>query len=83
MQADLEDERDRLLGERDRLSSTLDDPGSSPVILVLGEIERALERIDDGTYGLCERCGEPIAAERLEALPYAVRCVGCAEPVGP
>jgi RNA polymerase-binding transcription factor DksA len=32
----------------------------------------------DGTYGLCVSCGRPISAERLAALPYAVRCADCA-----
>ena len=42
---------------------------------LLDEIEAALARIDDGTYGLCVRCGQPIAAERLEAVPYATLCI--------
>ena len=46
---------------------------------VLSQIESALQRITDGTYGVCESCGGPISAERLAALPYAVRCVACAE----
>ncbi len=40
-------------------------------------IERALKRIDDGTYGLCVTCGKLIPAERLEALPFAEQCVSC------
>jgi DnaK suppressor protein len=42
---------------------------------LLAEIEAALGRIDDGTYGLCVNCGKPIAEERLEALPYATLCI--------
>lgn len=41
----------------------------------LEEIERALRKLDDGTYGTCERCGEPIAEARLEALPTARFCI--------
>ncbi len=41
-------------------------------------IRAALQRMDDGTYGTCLSCGEPIALNRLAALPYAVRCVPCA-----
>jgi RNA polymerase-binding transcription factor DksA len=41
------------------------------------EIDAALRRIELGTYGRCERCGEAIAAERLEVLPYASQCVAC------
>ena len=42
---------------------------------VLGEIDAALKRIDDGTYGTCEVCGQPIAPERLEARPWATLCI--------
>ena len=45
--------------------------------LVLGAIAKALDRLDDGTYGRCERCGKAIAKGRLEAVPYASRCVTC------
>ena len=41
-------------------------------------IERALERIDAGTYGVCLACGEPIPIARQRALPTAVTCVSCA-----
>ncbi|MCX9192841.1 hypothetical protein C3Y87_15745 [Carbonactinospora thermoautotrophica] len=44
---------------------------------VLAEVEAALERIEQGTYGLCESCGEPIAPERLEIVPQARYCVTC------
>ena len=41
------------------------------------EIDAALEKMDKGTYGLCERCGQPIPQERLQALPWAALDVGC------
>jgi DnaK suppressor protein len=44
---------------------------------VLAAIEKALTKIEVGTYGVCERCGKPIAPERLEALPYAELCIDC------
>ena len=44
---------------------------------VLSAIEDALRRIDNGTFGTCVRCGKPIAEERLEAIPYATRCIDC------
>ena len=44
---------------------------------VLAEIDAALERIDAGTYGTCRTCGQPISAERLEAIPYATQCIDC------
>lgn len=42
------------------------------------DVDRALARLADGTYGRCEVCGEEIPAARLEHLPSAVRCVRCA-----
>jgi DnaK suppressor protein len=56
---------DRLsqVGVHDRLQTTLAD------------VERALTKLEEGSYGTCDVCGEPIAEERLEALPWAVRCV--------
>lgn len=42
------------------------------------QIESALTKIKAGTYGICERCDEKIAVARLEALPYATRCITCA-----
>lgn len=44
---------------------------------LLGAIDAALLRIENGTYGTCVRCGKPIAEERLEAIPYATRCIDC------
>lgn len=44
----------------------------------LQHVERALAKLDDGTYGTCDACGRPVGAERLEAVPWAVLCVGCA-----
>ena len=44
---------------------------------VLEEIEAALKRIEEGTYGICTNCGKPIAVERLEALPWATLCIDC------
>ena len=41
---------------------------------VLREIEAALKRLDEGTYGLCTACGKPIEPERLEYLPWATQC---------
>ena len=46
---------------------------------MLDQIERALARIDDGTYGVCESCGNPIGKGRLQAFPRATLCVSCKE----
>ena len=43
----------------------------------LGQLDRALARIDDGTYGVCESCGEPIGKNRLMAVPHATLCMSC------
>jgi DnaK suppressor protein len=44
---------------------------------VLGEIEDALARIEQGTYGTCVNCERPIAGERLTAIPWAMYCIDC------
>lgn len=44
----------------------------------LAEVDAAVARLDEGTYGTCEGCGEPIPAERLDARPVARLCIGCA-----
>jgi DnaK suppressor protein len=46
------------------------------------EIDEAIARLDDGTYGVCEECGGEIAPERLEALPYSRLCIQCAKQRG-
>ncbi len=46
---------------------------------MLDQIERALARIDDGTYGVCESCGKAIGKGRLQAFPRATLCVSCKE----
>ena len=43
----------------------------------LAEVEHALHNFEEGTYGLCESCGQPIDPERLEALPQAKLCMSC------
>lgn len=41
-------------------------------------VDRALVKIEDGTYGVCDSCGEPIAVARLRAFPESVTCINCA-----
>lgn len=43
----------------------------------LESVESALQKMDKGCYGYCERCGEPIDPARLKALPYAALCMAC------
>jgi RNA polymerase-binding protein DksA len=45
---------------------------------ILAEIDAALKRIEEGTYGICTNRGEEISEERLEALPWATLCIDCA-----
>jgi RNA polymerase-binding protein DksA len=44
----------------------------------LAQIDAAMLRLDDGSFGRCERCGRPIGAERLAARPAATTCITCA-----
>ena len=45
-------------------------------------IEEAFTRVKDDTYGTCTNCGNPIGAERLEAIPWAPTCIDCARKLG-
>lgn len=46
---------------------------------MLKQIEKALSRIEDGTYEICESCGKEIEEDRLEMIPYATKCSKCAK----
>jgi DnaK suppressor protein len=46
---------------------------------ILQAIEEALERVEQGTYGLCRDCGKPVAAARLDAIPWTRVCIACKE----
>src|SRR3954447_22048063 len=59
--------------ERARIGALLD-----AARVRLGALDRALQRSADGTYGVCERCGSNIAAERLAARPASTLCISCA-----
>ena len=88
----LEKFQTRLARERDRTIEHLQAPASAEptneedVIgqsvqkerqLRLDRIQQAQARLDRGEYGICQTCGQPIAKERLLALPYVERCVEC------
>ena len=45
---------------------------------MLRDVDRALQKIEDGTYGICDRCGKLIPEARLDARPWSVLCVECA-----
>ncbi len=44
---------------------------------ILYQIDDALKRLDDGSYGVCQQCNQPITMSRLKAVPYASLCIGC------
>ena len=77
MDADRDIERtDRVQEEAAEVALTaLDEQGRRE----MEAIQAALARIDAGTYGLCDTCGETISAARLTAMPTARRCVSCQE----
>ncbi|MER6814709.1 TraR/DksA C4-type zinc finger protein [Spirillospora sp. NPDC000708] len=76
-QSNADDEHDpegaTIAFERARIEASL-----SRAEARLAEIDGALRRLAEGAYGICERCGGPIAPERLEARPMARTCVACA-----
>ncbi|WP_243723025.1 TraR/DksA C4-type zinc finger protein [Actinomadura sp. 7K507] len=76
-QTGVDDEHDpegaTIAFERARIQSAM-----SQARTHLADIDDALHRLGDGTYGVCERCGRPVGAERLEARPTARTCFTCA-----
>lgn len=50
----------------------------STALLEIAQIEAALGRIEDGVYGECATCGEPVGEKRLEVIPHAAQCISCA-----
>lgn len=61
--------------ENDEVLNALEDEAKA----VVRQIDSALLSIKEGTYGICKRCGKPIAEKRLEAIPYVALCIDCAE----
>jgi DnaK suppressor protein len=61
----------------DRASSDVNLGCQATTSSEIREIDEALERIRDGSFGLCEECDKPIAKGRLEAIPYARLCLPC------
>jgi len=66
MTIDLQQMRKRL---EEKQADTVNDQA------LLTEVQAALKRIDDGTYGYCVVCGQPIPERRLQAIPWAARCI--------
>ena len=74
-------EMDAVLDEGDKaLSDLAEETGLTLVDLRKGTLEKidhALKKLEEGTYGICEDCGNDISEQRLKALPFAVHCVEC------
>jgi RNA polymerase-binding transcription factor DksA len=81
----LEDQRADCLRQREialaEAATAMPDPvalsRAGRLLLTIGEIDAALDRIASGTYGVCVRCGVDIPLERLEFRPFAAGCVAC------
>jgi len=63
--ASLESDRNFMLRIRDRENK------------LIKKIKKALERIDNGTFGICDKCGEDITIKRLKARPVTTQCINC------
>ncbi len=50
-------------------------------LVLLDRIDSALEKLEHGSYGVCEGCGQPISLARLTAVPYAARCLSCQQHI--
>ncbi len=73
---ELQDEIDQASSEFNQsLNYRIRDRGSN----LLKKIEKALGKIEDGTFGVCENCGDEIGAKRLEVRPVADYCISCKE----
>lgn len=73
LEKDFEEQAQQL--ENEEVLSALDEEGLS----VLAQVNQALQRMEEGTYGICTACGAEIPEARLDAVPYASLCVQCAE----
>jgi len=96
LQRELEETQARIAQLRERLETKADyGPGrGDPAIYQwefnlalleraeaqMREVRAALARLENGTYGMCQKCGRPIDDERLEFLPLAAYCIRCAQP---
>ena len=83
LRAQLEELRSDRLAQLAQVSEALvgedelNAPREAELRRVLNEIDAALNRLDNGTYGTCEHCGASIPTERLEIVPHARHCVAC------
>ena len=80
----LEDEREEIQSDNhpgDMATSTFDRELDATLEgneeRLLQAIDAALQRVEDGSYGICRTCGQAVGAERLEALPWTTQCIDC------
>ena len=79
---DLKQSEGHHLADMEDLASESHDESTAYHIIAIAQaemsqIERALQAIDDGEYGKCEECSQPIGLERLKAVPFATLCIEC------
>lgn len=67
----------QLMAQKEELRQLHDASVQAQIQGTVEKIDEALEKLNEGTYGICDSCGGPIESERLEALPYATRCITC------
>ena len=95
LQAQLRELQQRLIGLKTQLAEPLDADSAEQAVELqddasieaqaalvsheIGSVERALERLAEGSYGDCVRCGAPISLQRLQARPEAALCIECAQ----
>ena len=72
--------REQLLAGRARLSDVLGQTHSDEMVRLLGEVDSALQRIDQGTFGVCENCHDTVEEDRLRENPLVRVCLGCLTP---
>jgi DnaK suppressor protein len=65
-------------GTSEAISRRNDIGVGNSLLLTEEKLRRALVKLDDGSYGICDRCGRPIVPARLEAAPESVLCIDCA-----
>ena len=76
----MEDLEVQLMAQKEELRQLEDASAGNAKAQIQGMVERideALDKLNEGTYGICASCGRPVEPERLEALPYATRCITC------
>ncbi len=76
---DVTNDAERVLAFRRGILTRAANERAAEAARELREIEAALARIADGTYGVCEVCGGAIGRDRLRALPATRRCLGCSD----